>query len=334
VAHGEYKSSSTSSNLITKKLSRLDDKLGNRGEVNLLRYSGVVEEYSHKCFTFANDKVDAFAGIEAAMEELCGWTMLYGLPEQLLDWALLWEPKQEETSREPFTMCSRPRDENTKSVTSRKKELRSVEIPSWSWFAWTGSLRYDLWISSELQVFHTPFKVGMLFKDRKESSPLIPEFSVHPSIPSASPLAPQPKYGSFSKPSVLSFSSESLAGSNFVLKNTNFRNRSTCWILNSEGQNVGVIPGAEAALANSYNGDLVDVVLLSASKLAVHRFRSKEDIGYPSFFSDRYPRSDWSVLTVMFVKWDDGYGKRIALGYIHKVAWTEAGPVGKPILLA
>ena len=104
--------------------------------------------------------------------------------------------------------------------------------------------------------------------------------------------------------------------------------------MNSEGHNVGVIPGGEAAFADSYNGDLVDVVLLSASKLAVHRFRSEEDIGYPSFFSDRYPRSDWSVLTVMFVKWDDGYGKRMALGYIHKVAWTEAGPVVKPILLA
>jgi hypothetical protein len=107
--------------------------------------------------------------------------------------------------------------------------------------------------------------------------------------------------------------------------------------LKNEGQNVGVIPGVEAAFTNrlnSYNGDLVDVVLPFASKLSVHRFRSKEDTGYPSLLSYRYPRSDWSVLTVIFVKCYDGYGKRIALGYIHKVAWTEAGPVGKPILLA
>jgi len=104
--------------------------------------------------------------------------------------------------------------------------------------------------------------------------------------------------------------------------------------LNSEGHKVGVIPGVEDAFADSYNGDLVDVVLLSASKLAVHRFGHEEDMGYPSFFGGRYPRSNWSVLTVMFVKWDNGYGKRIALGYIHKVAWTEAGPVCKPILLA
>jgi hypothetical protein len=73
----------------------LDNTFGNQEEVNLLRYSGVVEEYCYKNFTFANDILDAFAGIEAAMEELCGWTMIYGLPEQLLDRALLWEPKKE-----------------------------------------------------------------------------------------------------------------------------------------------------------------------------------------------------------------------------------------------
>lgn len=53
----------TSSNLITKKLSRLDGTFQNQEEVKFLRYSEVVEEYCHKNFTFANDIVDAFAGI-------------------------------------------------------------------------------------------------------------------------------------------------------------------------------------------------------------------------------------------------------------------------------
>lgn len=151
----------TSSNLITKKLLALDVTFQNQKELKFLRYSEVVEEYCHKNFTFANDIVDAFAGIEAAMENLCGWTMMYGLPEELLDRALLWEPEE----GQPFTgMCSR---------LNLKKELRSLEIPSWSWFAWTGSLRYDQWTASELQVFHTPFKFGMYLKDWKVS-PLIP----------------------------------------------------------------------------------------------------------------------------------------------------------------
>jgi hypothetical protein len=97
------------------------------------------------------------------MESLCGWTMVYGLPEQLLDRALLWEPEE----GPPFTMCSRLRAEDTDSIISLKKELRSLEIPSWSWLAWTGSLRYGQWTASELQVFHTPFKLGMYFKDWK-----------------------------------------------------------------------------------------------------------------------------------------------------------------------
>jgi hypothetical protein len=57
-------------------------------------------------------------------------------------------------------------------------------------------------------------------------------------------------------------------------------------------------------------------------------------MGYPSVFDARYPRDDWSVLTVMFVKWDNGYAKRIALAYIHRDAWKEAVPQAKPVLLA
>jgi hypothetical protein len=57
-------------------------------------------------------------------------------------------------------------------------------------------------------------------------------------------------------------------------------------------------------------------------------------MGYPSVFDARYPRDYWSVLTVMFVKWDKGYAKRIALAYIHRDAWKEAVPQVKPVLLA
>ncbi len=150
----------TSSHLITKKLPWLDGTFKNQEE-KFLRYSEVVKEYCRKNFTFANDILDAFAGIEAAMESLCGWTMVYGLPEQLLDWALLWEPEE----GPPFRICSRLRAEDTDPTVFFKKELRTLKIPSWSWFAWTGSLCYDQWTASELQVFHTPFKLGMYFKD-------------------------------------------------------------------------------------------------------------------------------------------------------------------------
>ncbi len=76
------------------------------------------------------------------------------------------------------------------------------------------------------------------------------------------------------------------------------------------------------------------MVLLSASALAVHRFQSQEDRGYPSIFDARYSRSDWSILTALLVKWDKGHAQRLALAYMNTDAWKEAGPKEKLVLLA
>jgi hypothetical protein len=105
-------------------------------------------------------------------------------------------------------------------------------------------------------------------------------------------------------------------------------------ILNSQGCEVGTIPGVEDIFAKEYESSTVDMVLLSASKLGAHRFRSLEDMGYPSVFDSRYSREEWSIFTIMIVKWGKGYAKRIALGYIHRDAWKDADPKVKDVLLA
>ena len=147
------------------------------------------------------------------------------------------------------------------------------------------------------------------------------------------PLKKQPGHKSLPKPSVLSFSSECLPASVFSLETTTFRTQHDCLILNARGERVGTIPGVEDAFAEEFDNSSVDLVLLSASKLTVHRFQSQEDKGYPSFFDIRYPKDDFSIFTVMFVRWNKGYAKRVALAYIHRDAWKEAGPKVKPVLL-
>jgi hypothetical protein len=148
------------------------------------------------------------------------------------------------------------------------------------------------------------------------------------------PSASQTPANNHRKSSVLSFSSEYLPGSTFLLKVKTHRNSNICMILNSQGQNIGTIPGVQEDFVEEYKTSSVDAVLLSASKLSVHRFHTQEDKGYPSVFDSRFPRNDWSVLTVMFVKWDNSYAKRMALAYIHRDAWKEAEPSVKPFLLA
>jgi hypothetical protein len=317
-------------------LLHLGDSQGNEEVGQLLRYSKLVEEYCHKKFTFIGDILNAFAGIEAAMEKLCGWAMVYGLPEQILDRAILWEPEGDVVSRPVSQQAFDPAFFSTTKAetslsTTAKLEVRSSEFPSWSWSAWTGGIHYNEWTVSDLLVLHYPFQLGMSNNSRTTGTLytlLTPRPLVHPSGNHF-----QGTFNNHHKPSVLSFSSECVPASKFSLKNIIHRNRHTCLVLNTQGQNIGTIPGVKNTFAEDCDSSSVDLVLLSASKLTVHRFRSQEDMGYPSIFDVRFPRNDWSVLTVMFVKWDKGYAKRIALAYIHRDAWKEADPRVKPVLL-
>jgi hypothetical protein len=152
--------------LINKMLLDLNDSQGNEEVGQLLRYSKLVEEYCHKKFTFFSDILNAFAGIEAAMEQLCGWMMVYGLPEQILDRAILWEPEGGATSRPVSQQTFDPAFFSSSKAepslpTTHKLEVRSLEFPSWSWAAWTGGIRYNEWTASDLLVLHYPFQIGM-----------------------------------------------------------------------------------------------------------------------------------------------------------------------------
>ncbi|KAE9376422.1 HET-domain-containing protein [Stipitochalara longipes BDJ] len=327
-----------SGNLIIRMLLETEtENSRNKDEIQTLRYSKLVEEYYQRKFTFTNDIINAFAGIESAMENICKWTMIYGLPKEVLDSAIIWEPGRPRNARET-TNPSRLLYAKVGGVPSTKTnpiQARSSQFPSWSWAAWMGDICYNEWSATDLRVLHSPFELGMprqLYHTRDPFNTSLTQTAlVHPSdcySVSKAPLNEQPK------PSVLRFSAECLPGSVFLLRNTIFREKHTCLIFNRQENRVGTIPGVEDTFVEHYESTSVDMILLSASKLSVHRFQSLEDMGYPSIFDLQYPRDEWSIFTIMLAKWDKGYAKRLALGYIHRDAWKEADPKVKDILLA
>ncbi len=160
---GPYPSSTRtpqSGNIANRMLLDLQD-LENKKQTQMLRYIKLVEQYCQRKFTFPNDILKAFAGIESAIEEdLCGWTMLYGLPQELLDEAILWEPGR---PRAATTNPGRFFNAAIRSITPVKHtpiQLRSSEFPSWSWAAWIGDICYDELIATDLVVYHSRFKPG------------------------------------------------------------------------------------------------------------------------------------------------------------------------------
>lgn len=93
-------------------------------------YKAAVKIYTQRSLSFESDIVNAFFGIASALEMSHGGCVLYGLPECILDRAILWVPSATTCQRSPIRM-------------STLSELdRTLAFPSWSWAGWDGPVQY------------------------------------------------------------------------------------------------------------------------------------------------------------------------------------------------
>jgi hypothetical protein len=60
-------------------------------------------------------------------------------------------------------------------------------------------------------------------------------------------------------------------------------------ICDAQGEYVGVVPGVTPTVVDTFRNMELKVVLLSASRLAVHRFATTEYVGSLSLFNNSYP---------------------------------------------
>ena len=80
-------------------------------------YTRAIEEYTHREISYESDVLNAFAGLLHIFSRFFGCKTLLGLPEGLLDVALLWKPT--------------------------RQLQRRIGFPSWSWAGWVGRVAYD-----------------------------------------------------------------------------------------------------------------------------------------------------------------------------------------------
>ena len=91
-------------------------------------YSRLIEEYSQRQITYSHDVLNALAGLLHIFELCFKYPMRKGLPEILLDVAILWRPAEQ--------------------IISRARR----ELPSWSWAGWIGRVAYEEPFSSFVSV--------------------------------------------------------------------------------------------------------------------------------------------------------------------------------------
>jgi hypothetical protein len=70
--------------------------------------------------------MNAFTGILSALENHSSWNLTHGLPEQLMNWALLWVPAGHHQRRPP------------------PKSGSLLHFSSWSWVGWIGPITFNV----------------------------------------------------------------------------------------------------------------------------------------------------------------------------------------------
>lgn len=296
-------------------------------------YTTFVSEYSRKHMGYLTDVINAFTGIAGALTQLYGWIFHSGLPEAVFDLALLWTPVKSVTLRD-----------------TRSKEL----FPTWSWAGWVGAVDYNDVVNSPPQMpLHTVFKSHVkrytILKQKTSHSFLSKcdkaEFGYFGSddetIPAACTVGATPD----GMADILSFECLTVPAGAMGLspvpryiQNTScgtFVTPYTCFLFDAQNRRCGILYGLSHADVSSILAcahDLEFVLLSSfkrANSLTIHgvmiQFDRGDGTGYTideRLFDPAFADTEWCTVNVLLVEIVAGYGRRIAVGQMHRDVWN------------
>ena len=116
------------------KVSWIQDPLLESRYLEFHTYSRLVTGYSERQLTFDEDALPSFLGVTSQFSQTYHCSFLCGLPEAMLDIALLWGPFL--GSHAPLL--------KRRVVSSHSACTSSLALlPSWSWIGWQGSIAWN-----------------------------------------------------------------------------------------------------------------------------------------------------------------------------------------------
>ncbi|KAL8798106.1 MAG: hypothetical protein Q9182_006957 [Xanthomendoza sp. 2 TL-2023] len=320
-------------------------------------YARLVESYTLRAMTYPTDILPAFQGMSQVLHAVCGWKILNGLVEDVIDFSLLWRPNGKIKRR--FTRNGDPEQRHYLEHGNNDE----LCLPTYSWCAWSGPVTYKP-LSFELRSLITRFEVLGAAKQKKG----LVRFSqvAQPDSLGLSTLDPEPPYAPqdcstyedltktlyWVKPQA-----QNLAYRMHLTKNTHQQNIDGPWILRFTAKSVQLkLDGLSAKEASdseqgeeavkhvwllnhtrkrvgtvwyvqgleAYGDKEVDVILLSKNKVVDLNAYADLQLG-PS----PYDLTAWCMCNVLLIKSLPGTGlsERLTIGEIHERAaddgWEE-----------
>lgn len=274
-----------------------------RDGTHFTTYSGLIEEYSKRELTFQHDKLDAVEGMFTAFKARFGPAVLWGIPEDFFDLALLWR----------FL-----RGSSLDRGLPRNTDL----FPSWSWASWPSEVSYERERRIEFSTLALHAKpLNSYFKETVDGrrAPILQLMDDATPAPSSPSTHPPVAYSPF-----LHFEAST---ARFKIFNTRLPwsrilTDPPCHI--DPQMDFGVdIWIDDARDQKRLHGTECDFVALSTWHDELARADNE-------FHPDAYRGP---VYNVMCVEWRDGVAYRLGVGSIKTQLWERAGPVRRAIKL-
>jgi hypothetical protein len=290
-------------------------------------YSRFIADYSTKNMGYLSDILNAFMGISATLNTMYGWKFWEGMPDSLIDLALLWTPLE---------------------TVVRREIDGAFPFSSASWAGWIGKVHYvDMVHEMAQRPLLEGFRscVSRFYTVGQRSISIESGWAKKASVNLASPIA-NLSPGENATP-LLVFRALSVPANQFTIKantdrllNPDFNTSvtpTTHFLFDSKARRCGILYGC--AHMNSQNTDLVLLSTLShANSLQafgpILNFWTEDWVGRNEPLFDReFEDKKWCTLNLLLVKWKQDIAYRVGIGQICHEVWDGCGPEEKVVPL-
>lgn len=306
---------------------------------NFHHYKFLVRDYSKRSLSYPSDILFAFSGIQAHITAITGSDFVCGLPEAVIDAALLWYSLNISTS-----------ERRVSSIYTLDSSL--IQPPSWSWIGWTNPVLGFLPCgldpeNSPFQVlvekfdFESPKRIHTVRRDNRisVSTRKYVDTVTSSDITTDTHVVPfklRKELGTC----FLLFSAEMINFyGNIHHERSESRQIVRSWLSDSRGSRC--VTMSSRMLSPKVVKSRMFYLIALSQRVKASRWLLR-DLGLDKEDYKQYGLDDivpGSVVNVMLIKWktsqtlEDRYAERVAVGQMHEMEWMRMKPTRKAIRL-
>jgi hypothetical protein len=294
----------------------------------------MVHDFTRRNLSIPSDPLDAFTGLLTALEIVWDWRFMFAIPENVMDWALLWVPE------DPVAVAASGKE----TLPLATKYL----FPSWSWLSHPGASYYLLelhsnplrsyvdwsstvmWDGKRTRTLKDPRPAQKVDNQLGNDDPMITHYRNYPA-------GTMTIMGSMAQFKSLGRSTSSAAMDHFDTQRREFLVAGNVYtpLVNNEGEWYGTLVGITEDQIRSlldHEETELSLFLLSSSQKTWVMGGFRRPI--PSFDKTVFKDEKWSTVNVMLLMTGSRPYRRLAVGEVHGDEWEKMDPEGDLVWLA